>query len=439
MNLFFKKLTGKLLSTEKLEAIIQQNKDDVVRYRQIEASDTLKEYNELKEIIEAPEFQEKKRKLTTTKYNDTEVHHTLKHLRSLDKNKELQLFLYVSKSELLDEYLKFRQSEDYVKLSDKESVAQSPDLKRMQKFEKSKAYLTWKKISETELPKEYQDLQEKTSTEEFKQEKLFWKNPRRWLTTPEYKQECRFAELAASKDIRFFLSQKKEKIEKIESYQTCFSDDFDWKKMSDSLWQPGFAYKSDALKQQHSFINEHQAYNGGHNTGTVNGYLTILTHKEEVTAPAWDEKKGFVNHDFEYTSDVIQTAKAFAQEQGVFMAKIRCEGKVHHTVSLGCNEKLPLVHLYNFDGKKMHIGYADKDGFKGEIVTGLSWSKYYIITLHWTKDEMIWYVNNIEVFRINKHLPAQALHFTIASFLPKAEKPAEGHIDVDWIRVYKKA
>lgn len=439
MNLFFKKLTGKLQSTEKLENSFRQIQNDVARYREVEVSKELKEYNELKAIIEAPEFKEKKRILTQTKYKNTDPCHTLQELRRMEKNKELQLYFYVNESKILAEYMSFRQSENYVKLSDKSSVSHSPDLRRMQKFERSRAYKTWLKYSTSDLPQQFKNLQEQTESETFKKEKRFWENPRRWLTTPEYKQECRFAELAALDDIRFFFAQDGVRIQKIESYKATFSDDFNWKKMQDSSWRPGFAYKSDTLKQQHSFTAEHQANNKGHNTGTVNGYLTILTHKETVVAPAWDEKKGFVNQTFDYTSDVIQTADAFGQEEGIFMAKIRCSGKVHHTLTLGCRTKTPLVHLFNYNGRKLYVGNTSNAGFEGTTVSGLSWADYHIFTLRWTKTEMIWYVNNIEVFRTTRHLPSQALYLSVASFLPKTERPAEGRMEIDWVRVYKQA
>ncbi len=439
MNLFFKKLIGQLQSSEKLEAHILQVKNDITRYRKIETSQELKEYRELKEVIEAPEFKEKKRTLTQTKYKDTDPYHTLQDLHRMEKNKELQLYFYVNESKVLAEYLSFRQSENYVKLSDKASVSHSPDLRRMQKFEHSRAYKTWLKYSTSELPQQFKALQEQTESETFKKEKRFWENPRRWLTTPEYKQECRFAELSALDDIRFFLAQDEKQIRKIESYKTTFSDDFNWKKMQDSAWQPGFAYKSDKLKQQHSFTAEHQANNGGHNTGTINGFLTILTHKETIVAPAWDDKKGFVNQNFGYTSDVIQTANAFEQEEGIFMAKIRCTGRVHHTFTLGCRAKTPLIHLFNYNGKKLYVGCTSDAGFEGTTVSGLSWADYHIFTLRWTKTEMIWYINNIEVFRTTKHIPSQALYLSVASFLPKTERPAEGRMDIDWVRVYKQA
>lgn len=436
MNLFFKKLTGALLTTEKVEARIAQMQANIARYRQIETSEELAEYKRLLAIVNAKEFQAKKQHLTQTKYKETAPYKTLAELRRLEKNKALQLYFFVGESALLAEYLAFRESEDYVKLADKKEVSKSPDLKRLQKFEKSKAYRTWLAYKNSNELERYLALKEETATEVFQKENIFWANPRRWLTTEEYKQESRLAELSASDNIVFYLSQDLKQIEEMESWKTVFADGFDWRKMADSAWKPGFAYCCDALKKEHSFTNEHQANNGGKNTGTINGNLTILTQKEAVTAPAWDEKKGFVMKDFDYTSDVIQTADRFRQQEGLFLAKIRCSGKVHHAFWLGTDKKTPLVHLFNFNGKKLFVGNTTNSGFNGTTINGISLGQYYVYALRWTKNEMIWYVNNIEVFRTTRDLPKEPLYLGVSSFLPLSDRPAEGKMEVDWVRVY---
>ncbi|MCM1034159.1 MAG: family 16 glycosylhydrolase [Paludibacter sp.] len=436
MNLFFKKLTGSLLSTYKLEARMKQYQTDIVRYRQVEASAELAEYNKLKELVDSKEFQQKKQQLTQTKYKATVTYQKLAELQRLTKNKALQRYFFVGESAVLADYLAFRASENYVKLTDKKMVKQSPELQRMLKFEKSKAYKTWLAYKDSELPKRYNALKEETASEVFQKENVFWANPRRWLTTEEYKQESRLAELAASADIVFFLAQDRKHIEEMEAWKTVFADDFDWRKMTDSAWRPGFCYKGAALKREHSFVNEHQANNGGRNTGTLNGNLTILTQKENVTAAAWDEKKGFVNKAFDYTSDVISTGDTFRSQEGLFMAKIRCSGKVHHTFWLGAGAKTPLVHLFNYNGKKLFVGNTSASGFNGTTVSGIGTTQYYIYSLRWTKTEMVWYVNNIEVFRTNRNMPTEPLYLAVSSFLPIMERPAEGKMEVDWVRVY---
>ena len=63
--------TVKMLSTKQFEQWLQQQSQIAVRYRKIEKSNLLAEYNTLKSVVESADFQSKKVKLTTTRYADT--------------------------------------------------------------------------------------------------------------------------------------------------------------------------------------------------------------------------------------------------------------------------------------------------------------------------------------------------------------------------------
>ena len=72
MNLFTARLTGKMLSTEQFEKHIQSTQARILRWKQIDQSSVLKEYLDLKQKIESPEFQAEKKELISRKYKDTE-------------------------------------------------------------------------------------------------------------------------------------------------------------------------------------------------------------------------------------------------------------------------------------------------------------------------------------------------------------------------------
>lgn len=437
MNLFFQKLNGKLWSTNKMEQYIAQMEADIARYRQVEKSAELTEYNGLKEVVKSKKFQQEKHNLQTTKYKTTKYYLTLQELRSLEKDKILQLYLQVCDSQILKEYIDFRNSENYIKLSDKKIVRTSPDLKRMANFESSKQYKAWLQLKDSKMPERYKNLKKEVATSEFQQQNAFWSNSKRWLTTEQYQQELRLAQLSKMPDIVFYLSQDSKKIEAMEKWRCTFNDEMQWTRLSDSPWKAGFAYKNKSLKSQHSFTNEQQANNGGKNTGSVNGTLTIITRREAVTAPAWDTKKGFVNKDFEYTSDVIQTADSFRQKEGLFMIKVRAIGNIHHAAWLGNESRLPIVNLFHFNGKKIVMGLLSEKGFDGTSLRGISEGKYYIYSLRWTEREMIFYVNNLEVYRSSYQLPKGELFLAFSSFISDKQRAEEGKFEIDWVRVYK--
>ncbi len=438
MNLFFKKLFGKLYSTEKFEQLMDEAASTVKRYRVLEHSNEIKEYQLLREEVTSPEFVARKKKYTTTKYKQTKHYRVLQEFKQLQKNKALHMYLEVKDSELLKDYLLFRHSVDYVKLSDKKLVAQSPDLRRMKDFEKSKAYKAYVKVQNSSLPNDFVRLQKEIADEAFQRENQFWANANRWQTTEEYKHEMRYLQLHDSPDIRFFFAQDIKQILEYEKWQVIFAEEFDWKRLADSQWTAGFSYKNKAMKRVHSYADEKQANNGGKNTGTINGILTLVTKEETVTAAAWDAKKGFVSKVFDYTSDVITTADTFRHEGGLFVAKVRCEGRINHTAWLGADTPLPLVKLFHFNGKNIFVGNTAKNGFVGEKVSGISAQDYYIYALDWSKNELVWYINNVEVYRTNNSVPREELYIAFSSFISAAQRPQEGKLEVDWVRVYEK-
>jgi len=435
MNLFFKKLTGQLHSTEKMERHIMAEEERIARYRQVEQSPELKEYLELKAIVESKEFQQKKYNWVHTKYKSTPTYAVINEYKTLLHDKKLQMFLEMENSQRLKDFLEFRQSENYVKLQSPKEVRNSLELKQMAAFEKSKEYKSYLTYRDSKLPARFKGLVAEVATDEYKKQHAFWSNPSRWKTTDEYQQEARFKRLSAMMDIVFYLQQDKAEIERLEKWKTVFEDEFDWSKLSDSKWSAGFAYDNPKLLKVHSFANEQAANNGGKNVGTVDGKLHLFTKNEKVTAPAWDVKKGFVSKEFDYTTDIIQTSEKFRQQGGLFMAKVRVEGHIHHALWLGTGKKLPMINLFHYNGKNITVGLYDEKRFNGEVIRGINPGVYYIYSLRWTDKELIWYVNNLEVYRTNINIPKEKLFLAISSFIDEKQRAQEGQINIAWLRV----
>ena len=359
--------TVKMLNTKQFEQWLQEQAEIAVRYRKIEKSDLLAEYNTLKEVVESAEFQAKKTRLTTTRYADTQEGGTMALYNSLKWNTSVILYNLLKK-------------EAY---KEKAEVAQ------------------------------YLALAEQIQTPAFQEANAFWKNPKRWLTTPESQQEKRYNELVKHADILFFFQHTAQEIAELEAYKMVWAAEFETQ-MS-GAWQTGFLYPSKEFKADHSHVGEGQAYVQGRNTQVANRMLTILTKKEKTTAAAWHPTKGMIMHEFAYTSDVWHTAEAVAPKSGVLQAKVRLAGKAKHILCLTkANAK-----------KALHLLPADKQ------------VKDAIYTLVWNEKEAVNYVNNVEVSRSQNPLAGEALHLLMRSYLPENVK-ATGKMDIDWVRVYTK-
>ena len=434
MNLFTARLTGKMLSTEAFEKTIYDMQERVKRWRQIEKSPELAEYLELKKIVESSAFQERKNELVNRKYKDTEEGRKMLAYERIVSSLRIKGYKYALENETFQAFLKFQQSEDFQKISSLKERLKSSELRMFNMIYRSAFYKNYMKVLNSPELKQMTELEQEINTPDFQKRHALWADAKRWQHSEEYKTEQRFLELANSADIKFYFESRKEKIDWAELFRPSFDDDMS----SSQNWKPGFGYANPAMKDGHSRTSERQAYNGGKNTFFAEGRMDVETREESKKAVAWDAKKGFVEHVFEYTSDVMNTREAFAQESGMFMAKVRCQGAGHHFFGLSSGKlNSPLVTLYHYNGNIHQMGLVDGAKTQMADLTGMLRSMYYVYTFRWTKNELVWYVNNMELLRLPNHLPKEAMFFLAQSWLPMSEKGGAGKLKIQWARVYR--
>lgn len=432
MNLFTARLTGKMLSTEQFERSIQDMIERVNRWRQIEKSPELAEYLKLKEIIESPKFQETKRELLERKYKDTEEGRKMADYERLSSSMRMKGYKYALGNPTFQSFLKFRDSDEFQKLQDSKERRKSSELRMYNVIYRSAFYKNYQKVLNSDELKQLTALEKEIQTEDFQKRNSLWADAKRWQHSEEYQTEQRYLALANSDDIKFYFKQRGEKIDWAELFRPAFTDDMS----SSKNWQPGYGYAK--AKDGHSRTSQRQAYNNGKNTFFAEGHMSLETREESKEALAWDEKKGFINQVFEYTSDVMNTKEAFAQENGMFMAKVRSQGVPHHFIGLSTGKNgSPLVALYHYNGKVHQLGLVNGNDARMADLTGMLRSMYYVYTFRWTKEELIWYVNNMEILRMPNKLPKEAMFFFGQSWLPNNEKGGAGKLKVQWVRAYR--
>ncbi len=434
MNLFTARLTGKMLSTEQFEKTIYDMQERVKRWREIEKSPELAEYLKLKKEIEEPAFQTRKTELKGIRYKDTEEGRKMSRLDKLSSSVSMKGYKAALNNPTFLAFLEFRESEEFRKIGSLKERLKSAELRMFNVIFRSQFYKNYLRVLNSDELKELTALEQETSTEEFQKRNAFWADAKRWEHSIDYQREQRFEELAESDDIKFYFAQREERIDWAELFRPAFDDDMS----SPKNWKPGFGYANPAMKDGHSRTNELQAYNGGKNTFFAEGRMDIETHEESRKALAWDEKKGFIEHVFPYTSDVMNTREAFSQEEGMFMAKVRCHGTGHTFFGLSTGDpKKPMAALYFYDGNIHYVGLVDGKKTQLAPLTGMLRSMYYVYTLRWTKKELVWYVNDMEILRVPNSLPHEKMFYLAQAFLPANEKGGEGKLKVQWARAFK--
>ena len=432
MNLFAARLTGKMLSTEAFEKAIQDMQARVKRWREIEKSPELAEYQELKKKVESSDFQERKNELANRKYKDTDEGKKMSAFEKLNSSLRMKGYQYALESETFQAFLKYRESDAFQNKEDNSVTASERRMYNM--IFRSAFYKNYQKVLNSPELQQLTELQKEIQTEDFQKRNAFWADSKRWEHSEEYKIEQRYLELAKSEDIKFYFESREEKIDWAELFRPAFEDNMS----SNKNWKAGYGYANPAMKDGHSRTNEQQAYNNGKNTFFAEGRMDIETRHESKKAVAWDEKKGFTEHVFEYTSDVMNTKEAFSQEAGMFMAKVRSQGSGHHFFGLSTGKPgAPMVALYHYNGDVHQMGLIDGDRTQMGDLTGVLRSMYHVYTFRWTKNEIVWYVNNLEILRLRNSLPKEAMFLLAQSFLPGKEKGGEGKLKVQWARVYR--
>ena len=434
MNLFTARLTGKMLSTEAFEKTIYEMQARVKRWREIEKSPELAEYLELKKIVESSAFQERKNELVNRKYKDTDEGKKMLAYERLSGSLSMKGYKYALENETFQAFLQFRETEEFQKIKSVKERLKSSELRMYNMIYRSAFYKNYLKVLNSPELRQLMELEKEINTPEFQTRHALWADAKRWQHSEEYKTEQRYLALANSEDIKFYYAQREEKIDWAELFRPSFDDDMS----SSKNWQAGFGYANPAMRDGHSRTSELQAYNGGKNTFYVDGRMDLETREESKKAVAWDEKRGFVEHVFQYTSDVMNTKAAFAQESGMFMAKVRCQGAGHHFFGLTTGKpNSQMVALYHYNGKVHQMGLVNGDKTRMVDLTGMLRSMYYVYTFRWTKNELIWYVNNMELLRLPNRLPKEAMFFLAQSWLPGNEKGGAGKLKIQWARVYK--
>lgn len=437
MNLFWKRLFRVVQSTgsfeKKIDAVQTTAGDDEQEFSVEEIQDKAR----LEEFVNSSDFQQKKELYRTKKYKDTDENRIMRQYEKLLNDPNIKLYYETKNSELLKEYLDFKSNPESLNLKNLSIIDVSAKIDKLKSFEQSKEYKNYTQYHDSLAVREFEELKKKISEPEFQQSNAFWANPDRWETTYEYRMEQRLKELLGERTTKPGKRNKTPLFKKYSYVKLSFSERFDWNKLDDSRWSAGFHSGNPRLVGNYSYTNEWQANNGGRNVSVADGILTIHTVQLPTRSLAWDVQKGFVEKDFSFTSDVIQTSATFKQKYGIFSAKVRCTGALNHALWLSGDRKLPHINLFHFNGAKITMGNSNQHKMDGVEIQGIPESQFYVYTLEWTPRALIWYVNNIEVYRTTENIPHEALYLGINSFIPKKSNPVAGTLEVDWIKVFE--
>jgi len=464
-----KLLLGMIPATSKIE---QDEKALIAEFEKLQAfsgSEQLSRYNKLNDIVHSADFLQKRKEIENLQYKNSEEFSKEKEFISLKKAKDLILYFKttgspalkkfnemdgsdkIGKFETLEKLVQssefrakskskeFSGSDDQKKLQEYNQLKASQEIKDYYKFKGSKELANFKNIDGSSRLARYNELKEYTASKEFAEKKAYLLDKKRFEKTEMFKEVEEFEKLKKSEDIIWYFKVKdSNKFDILKHRELTFSDEFDNDKLDSKKWLTNYYWGEKLLKDRYSVESDLQFYTEKENFEIHNSSLKIITKQQKIGGKVWSAAHGFRPKEFSYTSGLINSGTSFRQKYGVFSAKIKLgDPNARNAFWLLADKITPHIDICRSGNGKVWFDLFAGDGKSVRTKLGSRYSNdYFIFTLEWTADKLIWKINGIDVLRQSVNVPQEPMYVNLAGGV---SKPITGMttMEIDWIRVYQ--
>jgi hypothetical protein len=431
------------------------------RYKELEGSDKIGEFETLEQFISSAEFKEKQ-KMRPIKFKDKDEYRKFVEYKDLKADPEIKAFLKSPEStksktvlryEELDTLVNssdfqaiknmkpitFKDTEEYKKLLEYKRLKGSPDIKEFYKFKASKEYANFLNTDGSARLARYSELKEYVASAEFKEKKEYLLDKKRFEKTDMFKEVQEYDKLKKSADIIWYLKVKdSNKFDILKQRELTFSDEFDSDKLDSKKWLTNYYWGEKLLKDRYSVESDLQAYTENENFEIRNSILRINTKPQRVTGKVWSAGHGFSTKEFSYTSGLINSGNSFRQLYGIFTAKVKLGNPNAKSAFWMLADKItPHIDICRTSNGKVWFDYFSDGGNTSKTSIGSRYANdFFIFTLEWTSDKLVWKINNTIVFNQTSDVPQEPMYVILAGGL---DKPISGMttMEIDWVRVYQ--
>jgi beta-glucanase (GH16 family) len=432
------------------------------RFKDLDGSQKIRDYEELESFIKSNAFRQKQ-KMKPITFKDSDEYRRLLEYQSLQKDPEIKAFLKapssVTKSkailrfEELGNFIKsaeflakknmrpitFKDTEEYKKLLEYTRQKDSLDIKEYYKFKSSKEYANFLNVDGSARLARYNELKEYVATPAFKERKNYLLDMKRFEKTDEFKDVLEYEKLKKNEDIIWYFKVKdSDKFDVLKKKELTFLDDFDGDRLDTKKWLTNYYWGDKLLKDNYSVESDLQAYTEKDNFEIRNSLLKIHIKPQRITGKVWSVSSGFKTKEFGYTSGLINSGKSFRQKYGIFSAKIKLGNPAARNNFWMLADKItPHIDICRTSNNKVWTDFvADPGRFSKTSIGPRYANDFYIYTLEWTQDKLVWKINGEEIFRQTSNVPQEPMYVLLAGGL---DKPISGMttMEVDWVKVYQ--
>lgn len=462
-------------SKEKEFLSLQKAKDIVVyfktvsgselkRFREMDGSDKIMEFETLEKYIRSSGFREKQ-KMRPITFKDTDEYRKLVEYNALKADAEIKGFLKsglkegekksktLLRYEELDALMKssdfiakkkmkpvtFKDTEEYKKLLEYNRIKGSIEIKEFYKFKSSKEYANFLNTDGSTRLKRYEELKELVSTSEFREKKEYLLDKKRFEKTEMFREVQEYVRLKKNEDIIWYFKVKdSNKFDILKHRELTFSDEFDEDKLDTKKWLTNYYWGEKLLHDRYSVEPDLQAFTEKENFELSNSVLKIITKPQKITGKVWSAALGFSTKEFNYTSGIVNSGNSFRQKYGIFTAKIKLgDPNAKNAFWMLADKITPHIDICRTSKGKVWSDFFSVKGNSAKTSIGSRYANdFFIFTLEWTSDKLVWKINDTEVFTQTTDVPQEPMYVLLAGGL---DKPVNGmtSMEIDWIRVYQ--
>lgn len=470
-----KTLLGLYPKTNDYENKRKQLEDEYRTLNEFENSQELARYIELEQLLKSEEYKLVQKELLGLRYKDSEEYKKETELKQLKKDKALKLYYKTKDSESLASYERmqasnsldkfeelrsfvesgefinykasvkgkeFKESEQFAKFQEFNQLKKDSQIKAYYKFKASKQLQNYTTIKDSDKLKKFEELKEYVVSQDFiDRKKYLTLSPKtRWQQSEAYKQEEEYNKLKGSDKIKWYFKTKGDKkFDWFTTWETTFEDNFDKGNLDREKWLTKYYWADELSQESYSLADEKHCITDGKNLDFNAGILKITTRKEQAEGKVWNPEIGFTPNTFDYTSGLISTGKSFRQKYGLFEAKIKVSGNQNLLNAFWMVGEKTLPHVDVFNAlKKCSLGLQTENStHKKSMGRNKFASDFYIVSLEWTAEKMVWKINGLEVKTITTNIPQEEMYLNFSAGLyDDINNGLPGSMEIDWVRCY---
>lgn len=464
MGLFSK--NKKIRSTYEAETLRKAFDEDYETYNRVGSSEDLKRYNELDAYVNSPVFKDRRKKIEQLSYKDSEYYTAEKKYKKLLKFSKLKSYYIIRESQELKGYLKIRESSAYAEFAklhvivnaagfDKKlrleeylayrKLLKDPRIKASLRFEKNRKYRDYTEMSQSQVPQEFEQLSAYIKSDDFKKNREYLLNKKRYLTTDDYKLLCEFKDLKKRPDIvKYFSLCADPNFRNMCKWELVVHDDFNQGKLDAHRWITRYYAGERFLDDTYAVGQDVQLFTAD-NIVFTNTSAVLKFKKESIIGKYWDNTLGITEKSFDYTSGLLSSAIDFRQCYGKFEAKIKLSrSAVKQCFWMRGDTDMPHIQIMENGPEGVKMGTICGSGHKcTSTIQPLKDMKlandYYIFTLEWTREKLVWKINDMVVKEIRDNIPDIPMYviFSLGANEAPADRSLPATMEIDWVRFYK--